>query len=484
MTEHGNSAPTDDAALQPGWQRRRRHWLRRTLRLSQQEAVASSTTTATGDNFFNAFAIHLGANAVQMGWLTAFPQFFGALMQLLSAWLGGYLPRKPLVVFAAAAQALAMLLLAGVAAWHGSGAVAWLIALAIVYHAALNLLQPQWRAWMGSLVPQRRRGAFFAARTRLTMVSTLIVFVGGGALLSFGNRVLDIAWLGFCVLFAIAAVGRMVSASLLWRMHDPDPRPAKEERDSFRRSLTNLRDALRDKTFRDYTLFVAGMQGMVAISAPFFAVYMLRDLQFSYLHFTINHAASIATQFATLHFWGRFSDRFGNRIVMLATASLLPVLPLLWLVSPDAGWLILVQVISGIAWSGFTLSTANYLYDIRPHKTRFATYAAVQSAFGAALVFAGALAGGYLASAAPTIIGWLPFADAIGSPLFLVFLISGLLRAGVIAWFWPRAVEPRIRRRPQVLQVIYRVARFSAISGVVLDWLTVTTKRERRREGD
>ena len=48
----------------------RSSWLRRTLRLSQQEAVASATMTATGDNFFNAFAIHLQASATQMGALT------------------------------------------------------------------------------------------------------------------------------------------------------------------------------------------------------------------------------------------------------------------------------------------------------------------------------------------------------------------------------------------------------------------------------
>src|SRR5690606_40139377 len=90
---------------QPG---RRSHgrtlWLRRTLRLSQQEAVASATMTATGDNFFNAFAIYLNATAVQMGWLTAIPQLFGALFQILSAWLGNYLPRKPLVVGTAIVQ--------------------------------------------------------------------------------------------------------------------------------------------------------------------------------------------------------------------------------------------------------------------------------------------------------------------------------------------------------------------------------------------
>lgn len=472
MQQQRRAVVTEAAAP---WQPRRKLWLRRTLRLSQQEAVASSTTTATGDNFFNAFAIHLGASVTQMGFLTAFPQFFGALMQLLSVWLGNYLPRRPLVVLAAALQSFAVLLLALLALWHGATAVFWLIALAVLYHAALNLIQPQWRAWMGSIVPPRRRGAFFALRTRLTMASTLLVFLAGGALLSLSAKY-DIAWLGFALLFAVAACGRALSARLLWLMHDPDPHQP-ETNAVLSRHFTRLREAWRDQTFRHYSLFVAGMQGMVAVSAPFFAVYMLRDLQFSYLQFSVNQIASIATQFVTLHFWGRFSDRFGNRLVMLATALMLPLLPLLWLASPTPGYLIFVQIVSGFAWSGFTLSTANYLYDLRPHQTGFATYAAVQSAIGAGGVFLGALAGGYLAAGAEALVAWLQLGDWLRSPLFIVFNLSAIGRVGIAIWFVPRAVEPRLRKRPELLEVIYRVSRLSAISGVVLDWLTVTRRR-------
>lgn len=470
------------AAAPPAWQPRRRLWLRRTLRLSQQEAVASSTTTATGDNFFNAFAIYLGATATQMGFLTAFPQFIGALMQLLSVWLGGYLPRRPLVVVAAALQAFAVLLLALLAAWHGATLVSWVIALAGLYHAALNLVQPQWRAWMGSVVPPRRRGAFFAMRTRLTMAATLLVFLGGGALLT-GSEKLGYAWLGFALLFLIAAIGRAWSARLLWLMHDPDPHQPLAGA-SVGQSLRQMREAWRDSTFRNYSLFVAGMQGVVAISAPFFSVYMLRDLQFSYFQFTLNQIASVATQFVMLRFWGRMADRFGNRAVMLVTASLMPLSPLLWQLSPDVGYLLLVQVISGFAWSGFNLSTANHIYDMRPHQTGFATYAAVQSALSACAIFIGALAGGYLASVMPALMVWLQLDDWLRSPLLLVFLISALGRIAVVAWFAPRAQEPHFRKRPELLEVIYRVSRLNAVSGVVLDWLTVTRRRPKRRRRD
>ncbi len=138
-------------------------------------------------------------------------------------------------------------------------------------------------------------------------------------------------------------------------------------------------------------------------------------------------------------------------------------------------------MVSGFVWSGYSLSTANYLYDIRPHKSDFAVYAAMQSALSAVAVFGGALLGGLIATAAPHIAEAVPFLSAMRSPLFIVFVASFLLRVAVSVWFIPRAAEPRVRRRPKVLQVIYRVTRFSAISGIALDWLSVTRRGADKR---
>lgn len=446
--------------------------LQDTLALSKKEAMASSAMTATCDNFLNAFAIYLRATSLQLGWLTAIPQLTGAFMQLVSIWLDTYCPRKGFILFCAYAQATVLALMTVVAIWHGNTAINWLIFLVVVYHALTNLIQPQWRAWMGSIVPQKERGVYFASRSRLTMAVSLGVFIGGGSLLSITDNQ-SITWLGFTLMFAIAFGGRMLSGRLLARMHDPSPNPTAEP-DAFFATLREVRLAMHDTTFRSYSLFVAGMQGAVAISAPFFAVYMLTELEFTYLEFSINSIASIATQFLMLSRWGRFSDQHGNRLMMLGCSVIIPILPLLWMVMPNFYYLLIVQVVSGIAWSGFNLSTANYLYDIRPHHTNFATYAAVQSGICAVFVFCGAVAGGVLASVAPSIRDGL--ALPLGSALFLVFLISAVVRIGVLLWFIPHAEEPTIRTRPQLLRIIFRVARINTVSGVVLDWLTVTQK--------
>lgn len=451
-------------------------WLRCTLRRSQQEAVASSMMTATSDNFFNAYAIFLGASLAQMGFVTGLPQLFGALSQLLSVWLASHFSRRTFIVFCATFQAGIVLAMGALAALRPEHGVWIFIGLAVCYHGFINLIQPHWRAWMGSIVPERRRGAFFAARTRLTMGASLSVFFVGGGILTFTDS-MQMAWLGFTLLFSIAAMGRFVSAWLLLQMHDPDPREPKQ-RGVFVQTLGNFRGAWKDKTFRQYSLFVASMQAMVAISAPFFAVYMLEDLKFTYFEFVLASVASIATQFVTLKFWGRFSDQFGNRLVMIITSSLIPSLPLLWLFSDNYLYILLIQAFSGLAWSGFTLSTANYLYDIRPFRSDFATYAALQAALSAGLVFVGAMVGGTIATHAADFLIWSGWDSWLTSPIFVVFLVSTLMRTLVTLWFIPRSVEPKVRPRPQLLKLVFRIRGFNAISGVSLDWLTVVKRRK------
>ena len=456
-------------------------WLRQTLRKSQQEAVASSTMTATSDNFFNAFAIFLNASLGQMGWVSGLPQLVGAFAQLLSVWIISHFSRKSFIVISAIIQAFVVVAIGALALWSPDNAVWIFIFLAVLYHGFLNLIQPHWRAWMGSIVPERRRGAFFAMRTRLTMVASLSVFLVGGGMLTIADNH-DMTWLGFGLLFTIAACGRLLSAWLLGQMHDPDPRP-QQEGQVFIQTLKNYAEVWKDKTFRQYSLFVAGMQGMVAISAPYFAVYMLKELEFSYLEFVLTSVASIVSQFVTLSFWGRFSDKFGNRLVVMITSCLIPVVPLLWFFSANFFYILIIQMASGFAWSGFTLSTANYLYDIRPFRSDFATYAALQAALGAALVFVGAMCGGAITAYAPEFLAWSGWDHWLSSPLFTVFLVSAVLRALVTLWFIPRSIEPRLRPRPRFLNVVFRIARFNAISGVSLDWLTVVKNRDKIDDG-
>ena len=92
-------------------------------------------------------------------------------------------------------------------------------------------------------------------------------------------------------------------------------------------------------------------------------------------------------------------------------------------------------------------------------------------------MFCGALLGGYFASALPSLVALLPQSWQPDHPVILIFATSAVLRVCIAAWFIPRSVELRVRHHPDLLQVVYRVARFTPGAGIVLDWLTVTRKR-------
>lgn len=79
---------------------------------------------------------------------------------------------------------------------------------------------------------------------------------------------------------------------------------------------------------------------------------MLRDLQFTYLQFTLNTAASILVQFVLLRYWGRIADRKGNRYVMALGATVIPVLPVLWLFSDNLVYLMGVQMLGALPGPG------------------------------------------------------------------------------------------------------------------------------------
>lgn len=463
----------DDPNAPPANQR-----LRRSLVYSQKESFASSLMTGTFDQYINAFAVFLGASAVQIGWLTALPQLIGGTAQVLTVWIGQFLHRHRLIVISALVQTFSLsgMLLLALPFW--TDPVMLLLPLLVVFHLCANLILPHWRAWMGQLVPDKFRGRFFSIRTRIAMLTSFVAFLAGGGLLYLSEQV-ELAWLGFAFLFFVALGGRAVSTLLLSKMHDDHSLPTNAERRPLGEKLNHLWQLLADREFRRFALFLAGLQCFVALSGPFFAIYMLRDLQFTYLQFALSTGSSILAQFLMLKIWGRVCDKKGNRYVMAIGGAIIPMLPLLWLFSDSFFYLIGVQMLGGIAWSGFTLASSNYLYDLKPRDVNFAGYAAVSSAMGALAVSLGALSGGYLISLVPEQVSLSGLLLHIERPIAVIFILSTLLRAAIALWYLPRAPELRVRQRGRVRDLVIRVARFTPISGVTID---VINRRRRRSD--
>jgi MFS family permease len=185
-------------------------------------------------------------------------------------------------------------------------------------------------------------------------------------------------------------------------------------------------------------------------------------------------------QLLTLSNWGYLSDHLGNRIVLVTTAFVIPVLPMLWIFSDNFWYLLAVQGAAGLAWGGFSLSASNYLYDLRPAGGELATFAAVQAILTGTAIFTGALIGGMMAVDLPLNFDFGGIGISFESTLYGVFAISAMLRLGVALWFTPHVAEIRLSNDATVNEVIYRFARFNPVSGVVIDIIGAVRRKSDR----
>ncbi len=428
-TESAEPAPSNDG---------RESRVARSLHHSLRDGVFYSAMIGSAESYFTAFAVLLKAGAGQIALLASLPPLLGALAQLSSDGLGRMLRRRrAVIVFGALLQAAVLVPLALLPLALPDLAMPVLITCAVIYFAGPNLGSPQWGSLMGDLVPESHRGRFFARRTRLSSLAHFTALIAAGLLLE-GFDALGHAYGGFVAIFFLAIAMRLTSAWHLHQMYDP-PVQRSVARPSW---WDELRHGLGNTGMLPFTLFFASMQFAVAIASPFFALYMLRDLEWSYVAFMFNTAMSVCVQFLTLKRWGRISDLYGNRLILVTTGSLIPLMPIAWLVSPNYVYLLAVQAVSGVLWAGFTLGASNFLFDVTPRERR-TNLMAVHNVIAASAVFAGAVLGGWLGTRLPAEFDLAGVAWTLLSPLYGVFVLSALARVAVALVFLPRLAEVR-----------------------------------------
>ena len=447
------------------------------MRHSLYDGITYSVMTGAAESYFSAFALLLKATTAQIGLFASLPPLLASFMQLFSAWLGrrtGH--RKQIIVFGALVQATTLVPLTLLPLLFPDDAVTLLVICSIVYYIGPNLGSPQWSSLMGDIVPEARRGRFFALRTQLASVASFLALIAGGLILEFFDS-LHVTYWGFVAVFAMSCLARFQSAYHLSQMYDPPGHVAALESPWH----IDLWRGIRSTDLVPFSLFFASMQFAVGIASPFFVVYMLRDLKFSYAEFMINSAASVLLQFLTLNRWGRLSDIFGNRLILITTGVIIPFMPTLWIVSTNYYYLLGVQCVSGLVWAGFSLSASNFVFDLTPPARR-ATLMAAHNVLAALAVFVGAVLGGFLGTHLPNEITLFGTTFQWLSVLYGVFVISGVMRLIVAIGFLPRLEEVRQVRPMSMTGLIFRVTRFAPVSGLIFE--IVGTLRRRRNDDD
>ena len=339
---------------------------RRDLVLSSLDCLFFSLMVGCGESYIAAYVLESGHGALAAGLVVSVPLFCGALLQLCSPWgvvsLG---TERRWVVLLSFFQSVSMLFLA-VGAASGHHSLVWVFFWTSIYWACNLGAGPAWNTWMQSLVPRRVRHRYFARRSCIAAVAVVVSLLSGGfALRAQAGTGRSIHT--FVALFACASLFRFLSCLCLWLQS--------EGRGSSRPKFVtpmSLLSRMSSSVPNDLHIlkYILAFQFSVYLTVPFFTPFMLQFLGLSYLQFVTLIATAFAAKIVALPLIGELLKRLGTlKFLWLASISITP-LSALWTLNHQFLYLVLLQVVAGVAWGAFELVSFLITVEVIPEEER------------------------------------------------------------------------------------------------------------------
>ena len=382
------------------------HDVSRSLRLMVWEGVMSGAMFALGSGGIMAgFALALGANNLQIGLLAALP-FVTQVAQLPSILaVERFRRRKALgVPFILVAQLL-WLPMAAVPFFldtPGSAAVFAVIILIGVRGVLAATWTTAWSSWMRDLVPRDILGRYYGRRLAIITIAVAAVGLGGSFFVDWWegqsspeNAILAYSFLLIAGTLTFGLIGPFLSL----RASEP-LMPAAPQSESS--ALSILSEPLRDRNYQQLLKFLFTWSFASNLAIPFFAVYMLTQLDMS---LPIVVGLAVLGQLAGVVFlrvWGPMADRFGLKTVLSLSASLYLFVILAWTFTGvsdsyefNLALIVLLHLFAGVAFAGVTLTVGALSLKLAPDDkaTAFVGIAGFVTFFGTGV---GAIVGGLL----------------------------------------------------------------------------------------
>ncbi|MCM8786781.1 MAG: MFS transporter [Candidatus Omnitrophica bacterium] len=387
--------------------------IKKSLKFSLLDGIFASIMTGFITDYITPYALILKAKIAEIGTLNALPNFISSFVQLkaadLTQKLGGRKKIINIFIFLHTLIGIPIILIPYL--FKKNHQVLFLIIFVTLFNSLNAMAMPAWSSLIADHIPANKRGKYFGWRNKILVIVTIISsFIAGSILHIFRNNILK----GFLVIFTIAFSARFISWYFLTRMYEPPLRLDKNSYFTFFEFIKRLKES----NFVKFVLFVASFNFCVNLAAPFFSVFMLRDLKFNYFTYTILVTTVPLTNIFFIDRWGKIADKIGNLKIIQLNSIIISSLPFLWILNQNAIYLIFIQILSGFAWSGFGLCTNNFIYDTVTSSKRVRCIAYFNALVGFATC-CGSLVGGFLVNRLPPLFSY---------KILTLFFISSSLR--------------------------------------------------------
>jgi MFS family permease len=326
-----------------------------------------------GDNctgpFIIGLALFLGTNDFQIGLLGALP-FALQFLQIVGAIIIQRIGGRRLFVGITSLLARSVFFVLGIIPlipFLSLGQKVLILFYVILFYNINAVMSGNaWTSWVGDLFPEKIRGTYFGIRNGIFSVIRIIAVFGAGLLLDYFIKS-NHQSLGYSVIMTIGATAGTLGALFFFK-HPERVGNISESINIIKLTLTPL----KNKYFVKILMFFFFWNISIGICAPFFSVHMIRNLHMSFSQIALFQILGAVFAFLTSKIWGGFIDKFGSKSVLLASAALICLIPLIWLFpTKEFIWPVFLDpFLSGVCWTGFNLAAFTFPIDASPKDSR------------------------------------------------------------------------------------------------------------------
>ncbi|MBD3182419.1 MFS transporter [Candidatus Poribacteria bacterium] len=397
--------------------------------------LSSSARRSMIGTILTAFALVLGSDERQIGILNSVRRLAGFLQLFTNHLLERTGSKRKLYIYVYVVARTMCILLALLPLLTFSPLslnVVWvLISIIFIFSCTDTIGIVLKKTWMSELTPTEIRGRYFGLRNIFVGLSGMLVgyfsslYVdywrnAGKEILGFQSLFIFTAILGFSTLFIAVKIPEMSTS---------------QKKRGLKDFLNSFKAPFRDRDFFIWMVFRGCYSFGVGFAGPFFAVYLLRELNLSLATVAIYTAIGNTASIALSGLWGSMADKYGNKKVLIISCIGKSIFPALWIFTTGIGsiwailWLGFVHSVRGLN-SAQQITMLNMSLWLSPEKTR-PMYIACESTIVTVLSAVSPFIGGIVLGAIGdnnlelSFLGWNYSLRA----MHILFFISAVLRS-------------------------------------------------------
>ncbi len=362
-----------------------------TINLSHLEGGLYALMVASIENFLLYYSVSIGVSAGQLGLVSTLPLFIGAIGQFTMPGLVGEKHVGRFVIITMLVQVFGVVGILLHSFYHFT--FSWLLMSAILYYLGGMSSTPFWMDWAQGLIPKRNFTKYVAKRNGYTLKLIVFFFISFAVLNKFFHFPLQ-------AIFCVGVFARILSACLQIYIQKGDYVQKKKpkgihQKESFLslKEIEHLGPNLK-KSLLVFLIATAMFKFGVQITSPFLAEYMVKDLKLDILFYVVLVSVPVFSRALFFKNWARIAG--GTRIYssLFFCVIYLSFIPLIWTFSKSFFYLCIIEMITGLFWSGFDLMSVLFIQNsIRKNARK---YLGFNMALGSLLGLLGATVGAYL----------------------------------------------------------------------------------------